>query len=42
MIHMPDVQEKFRTASVEPIGGSPVATFAFIKEETQRWNAIIK
>jgi tripartite-type tricarboxylate transporter receptor subunit TctC len=41
-IHMPDVQEKFRAASVEPIGNSPAAMAAFIAEEARRWGAIIK
>jgi tripartite-type tricarboxylate transporter receptor subunit TctC len=41
-IHMPDVQEKFRAASVEPIGNSSAAMAAFIIEEAQRWGAVIK
>jgi tripartite-type tricarboxylate transporter receptor subunit TctC len=41
-IHLPDVQEKFRSASVEPIGNTPAATAAFINEEAQRWGAVIK
>jgi tripartite-type tricarboxylate transporter receptor subunit TctC len=42
VIKMPDVQAKFRTASVEPIGSSPAEMAAFIKEETQRWSDVIK
>src|SRR5216684_3297602 len=42
VINMPDVQEKFRTASVEPIGNAPAAAAAFIHEEAQRWSAVIK
>jgi tripartite-type tricarboxylate transporter receptor subunit TctC len=39
---MPDVQAKFRTASVEPIGSTPVEMAAFIKDEAQRWSDVIK
>jgi tripartite-type tricarboxylate transporter receptor subunit TctC len=42
VIKMPDVQAKFRTASVEPIGNSPAEMAAFIKEEAQRWSDVIK
>jgi tripartite-type tricarboxylate transporter receptor subunit TctC len=42
IIQMPDVQSKFRTASVEPIGNSPAEMAAFIKEEAQRWSDVIK
>jgi tripartite-type tricarboxylate transporter receptor subunit TctC len=42
VISMPEVQEKFRAASVEPIGNAPAAMAAFINEEAQRWSAIIK
>ena len=41
-IKMPDVQAKFRAASVEPVGNSPGETAAFIAEETRRWSDIIK
>ena len=39
---MPDVQAKFRAASVEPVGNSPGEMAAFIAEETRRWSDIIK
>jgi tripartite-type tricarboxylate transporter receptor subunit TctC len=42
VLKMPDVQAKFRTASVEPIGSSPAEMAAFIKEEAQRWSDVIK
>jgi len=42
VIKMPDVQARFRTASVEPIGSSPAEMAAFIKEEAQRWGEVIK
>jgi tripartite-type tricarboxylate transporter receptor subunit TctC len=42
LIKMPDVQQKFRAASVEPIGDGPAAMAIFVKEEAQRWSAIIR
>jgi len=42
ILKMPDVQEKFRTLGVQPIGGTPAAMAAFIKEETARWGEVIR
>jgi tripartite-type tricarboxylate transporter receptor subunit TctC len=42
VIKMPDVQARFRAASVEPIGNSPAETEAFLREEARRWSDIIK
>jgi tripartite-type tricarboxylate transporter receptor subunit TctC len=42
ILKMPEVQEKFRNVGVEPVGGSPAETAAFIKSETARWGAVIK
>jgi tripartite-type tricarboxylate transporter receptor subunit TctC len=42
VIKTPDVQAKFRAASVDPIGNSPPEMAAFIKEEAQRWGDVIK
>jgi tripartite-type tricarboxylate transporter receptor subunit TctC len=42
VVKMPDVQTKFRTFSVEPMGGTPAETAAFIKEEARRWGEVIK
>ena len=42
VIRMPDVQEKFRAASVEPVGNSPAETSAFIAQEAQRWGEVIR
>jgi tripartite-type tricarboxylate transporter receptor subunit TctC len=42
VIKMPDVQARFRAASVEPIGSSPAEMAAFVKEEAQRWGEVIK
>jgi tripartite-type tricarboxylate transporter receptor subunit TctC len=42
VLKMPDVQQKFRNVGVEPVGGTPAETAAFIKEETARWGDVIK
>jgi tripartite-type tricarboxylate transporter receptor subunit TctC len=41
-IKMPDVQAKFRAASVEPVGSSPAEMAAFVTAESRRWSDIIK
>lgn len=41
-IKMPDVQAKFRAASVAPVGNSPAEMAAFVAEESRRWSDIIK
>jgi tripartite-type tricarboxylate transporter receptor subunit TctC len=42
VIKMPDVQARFRAASVEPSGNSPAELSAFIQEEAQRWGEVIR
>jgi tripartite-type tricarboxylate transporter receptor subunit TctC len=42
VIAMADVQEKFRAASVEPVGNSPAEAAAFIAQEAQRWGEVIR
>jgi tripartite-type tricarboxylate transporter receptor subunit TctC len=42
IINMPDVQARFRAASVEPTPSTPAEMAAFIKNEAQRWGDIIK
>lgn len=42
VVHMPDVAAKYRALSVEPGGGTPAETAAYIQEETRRWGEIIK
>jgi tripartite-type tricarboxylate transporter receptor subunit TctC len=42
VLKMPDVQQKFRNVGIEPVGGTPAATAAFIKSETARWGAVIR
>jgi len=41
VLKMPDVQQKFRNIGVEPVGGSPADTAAFIKNEARRWGEVI-
>ena len=42
VLKMPDVQAKFRNVSVEPVGGTPAETAAFIKDEAARWGEVIR
>jgi tripartite-type tricarboxylate transporter receptor subunit TctC len=42
VINMPDVQARFRAASVEPTPSTPAEMAAFIREETRRWGDVIK
>jgi tripartite-type tricarboxylate transporter receptor subunit TctC len=42
VISMPDVQARFRAASVEPTPSTPAEMAAFIREETRRWGDVIK
>jgi tripartite-type tricarboxylate transporter receptor subunit TctC len=42
VINMPEVQERFRAASVEQTPSTPPEMAAFIKEETRRWGEVIK
>lgn len=41
-LKLDDVQAKFRAVGVEPIGGTPAAMAAFVKEETERWGDVIR
>jgi tripartite-type tricarboxylate transporter receptor subunit TctC len=41
-LRLDDVQAKFRAVGVEPIGGTPAAMAAFVKEETARWGEVIR
>jgi tripartite-type tricarboxylate transporter receptor subunit TctC len=42
VLKMPDVVAKYRALSVEPGGGTPAETAAFIKDETRIWGDVIK
>ena len=41
-LKMPDVQQKFRALSVEPVASSPTETAAFIRDEARRWGDVIR
>jgi tripartite-type tricarboxylate transporter receptor subunit TctC len=41
-LKMPDVQQRFRALNVEPDGGTPAETAAFIKDEVRRWSEVIR
>ena len=41
-VKMPEVQDKLHALSVEPVGSSPAATAAFIKDEARRWGEVIR
>jgi tripartite-type tricarboxylate transporter receptor subunit TctC len=38
----PDIAQKFRDHACEPVGGTPLATAAFVRVETERWKRVIK
>jgi tripartite-type tricarboxylate transporter receptor subunit TctC len=42
VLKLPDVQEKMRNVGVEPVGGTPAETAAFIKAENARWGQVIR
>jgi tripartite-type tricarboxylate transporter receptor subunit TctC len=42
VLKMPDVQQRFRAMNVEPDGGTPAETAAFIKDEIGRWGEVIR
>jgi tripartite-type tricarboxylate transporter receptor subunit TctC len=42
VMRRPDVQARFRAASVEPSPGTPAEMAAFIAEESKRWGDIIR
>jgi tripartite-type tricarboxylate transporter receptor subunit TctC len=38
----PDVRQKFETQGAEPRGWTPAETGEFIREESAKWNKVIK
>lgn len=38
----PDVQKRFADLTAEPVGGTPQATAAYMREEIERWGNVIK
>jgi len=41
-LNLPDVQKRVAELSAEPMGLSPAQAAAFIREETERWGAVIR
>jgi tripartite-type tricarboxylate transporter receptor subunit TctC len=41
-LKMPDVQKRLSELSAEPMGLTPAETAAYMKQETERWAAVIK
>ena len=42
VLNSPDVQRRLAELSAEPMGLSPAETAAFMKQETERWGAVIR
>lgn len=40
-LQLPDIVAALRDLNATPIGGSPAATAAFLKDEEQRWRAVV-
>ena len=41
-LKLPDVQKRLAELSAEPMGLGPAETRAFIRQETERWGAVIR
>lgn len=41
-LKLPDVQKRLADLSAEPIGSTPAEMAAFMKQETERWGAVIR
>jgi tripartite-type tricarboxylate transporter receptor subunit TctC len=41
-LKLPDVRERLANLSAAPIGSTPAETAAFMKQETERYRAIIR
>ena len=41
-LRQPDIIQRLAQLSAEPIGGTPQATAAYMREEIERWNKVIK
>jgi tripartite-type tricarboxylate transporter receptor subunit TctC len=42
VLAMPEVRKRFEEQAADPVGGTPAETAAFIREETDRWQRVIK
>ena len=40
-LHDPDIRKRLADLSAEPVGGTPQATAAYFREETERWKNVI-
>jgi tripartite-type tricarboxylate transporter receptor subunit TctC len=41
VLELPEVKRKLRSLALEPVGSSPAEMAAFLKQESQRWRALI-
>lgn len=41
-LQLPDVRQRLAAASAEPMGLTPAETAAYMKQETERWGAVIR
>ena len=41
-MHSPDLLERYKSLNATPGGGTPAEMAAFVKQETERWSAVIK
>ena len=41
-LQLPEVQKRLASASAEPMGLTPAQTAAYMKQETERWGAVIR
>jgi tripartite-type tricarboxylate transporter receptor subunit TctC len=42
VINLPEVSKKFADLSSTPVGSTPAETAAFIKEERERWQQVVR
>ena len=42
ILGMPDVQERYARAGIEPVGGSSESFGALIREEIAKWGKVVK
>ena len=41
-MQLPEVRQRLAAASAEPMGLTPAQTAAYMKQETERWGAVIR
>ena len=42
MVQSPDVQERFQSGGLVPVGGTPAALGDYLKSEIARWTKVVK